>query len=60
MHRPGVADFETVWTLARGRAEREGRPRCRTGLGLRIKPFGIDRVGAPEIGAVPGWADPDG
>jgi len=26
MHRPGVADFETVWTLTRVRAEREGRP----------------------------------
>jgi len=25
MHRSDVADFETVWTLARVRAEREGR-----------------------------------
>jgi hypothetical protein len=33
MHWPEVADFETVWTLARVRAEREGRPSCRTGLG---------------------------
>src|SRR5713226_3698599 len=28
MHRPDVADFATVWTLARVRAKREGRPSC--------------------------------
>ena len=46
MYLPAMADFETVWTLARVRAEQEGRPRCRTGQGLRIKPLGIDRIGA--------------
>jgi hypothetical protein len=43
MHRPEVADAETVSWLARVRAEREGRPRCRTDLGLRSRPLGRDR-----------------
>lgn len=42
----GAVDCVTIWTLARVRPSGR-RPRGRTGLSLRIKPFGRDRVGAP-------------
>jgi hypothetical protein len=44
MHRLGAVDFVTLGRLARVRAEADRRPDCRTGLGLRIRPLGLDRL----------------
>ena len=44
MHRLGAADFFTLGRLARVRAEADRRRYGRTGLGLRIRPHGIDRL----------------
>jgi len=60
MYRPGAVHFVTLGRLARVRAEADRRPYCRTGLGLKIKPIGIDRIAArgSEVGL--GWVSPNG
>ena len=48
MHRRAAAVAATVLSLARVRAKREGRPRCRTDLGLMNRPLGRDRSHSSE------------
>ena len=48
MHRREVADVETVWALARVRAEPYRRLSCKTDLGLRSRPLGRDRSHSSE------------